>query len=73
MIKKMLLVCLILLLHQVLFSQVKKQTFAYAVKNSDTLSLDVYSSPAQDSIAKAPCVLFVFGGAFIGGGFEVFG
>jgi predicted esterase len=44
--------------------QISKQTFTYAVKDSSELALDVYSK-ASDS--ARPAVIFVFGGAFIGG------
>lgn len=48
-------------------AQVNKQTYAYAVKNTDTLHLDVYAATDTASTVKTPCVLFVFGGAFVGG------
>ncbi len=44
--------------------RISKQTFVYAVKDSSELGLDVYSK-AGDS--ARPCVIFLFGGAFIGG------
>ena len=43
---------------------ISKQTFTYATKDSTDLALDVYSK-AGDS--ASPCVIFLFGGAFIGG------
>jgi predicted esterase len=43
---------------------ISKQTFSYATKDSTDLALDVYSR-AGDS--ARPCVIFLFGGAFIGG------
>src|ERR1700743_2268859 len=40
-----------------------KHTYIYAVKDSNELGLDVYSKAG----AARPCVIFVFGGAFVGG------
>lgn len=48
-------------------SDITKQTFVYAKKDTVTLDLDVYSKHDFMSIGKHPCVMFVFGGAFIGG------
>ena len=45
---------------------VEKQTFVYAVKQTDTLRLDRYVALTPDSRTK-PCLLFVFGGGFVGG------
>src|ERR1700754_2032039 len=42
-----------------------KQTFTYAIKDS-ALQLDYYSLQSLKR-EPAPCILFVFGGAFIGG------
>ena len=44
---------------------VKKETFIYSVKGQDTLRLDRYSNPALKGIK--PCIIFVFGGGFVGG------
>ena len=40
---------------------VEKQTFVYAVKQTDTLRLDRYVALTPDSRTK-PCLMFVFGG-----------
>ncbi len=42
------------------------QSYVYAVKDSVELGLDVYKKDSVDGKAK-PCVLFVFGGAFMAG------
>ncbi|HTE28413.1 alpha/beta hydrolase fold domain-containing protein [Flavitalea sp.] len=47
-------------------AQVTKQSFIYATKDTQTLSLDFYGRKG-DTLVKKPCVLFVFGGAFVGG------
>ena len=44
-----------------------KQTFLYAVRDSSQLSLDVYSKAANAGDSARPCVIFAFGGAFVGG------
>jgi len=46
---------------------ISKQTFVYAIKDSNELSLDVYSKTIANNASKKPCVIFVFGGAFVGG------
>ena len=43
------------------------RSFIYAKKDTSELGLDVYSLRTNDPAVKKPCVLFVFGGAFIGG------
>jgi predicted esterase len=48
-------------------SSVTKQSFIYAIKDSNQLGLDVYTIHHNDSINKKPCVIFVFGGAFVTG------
>jgi predicted esterase len=48
-------------------SSLEKQSFIYAVKDSIELGLDVYHLKGFDSTSKKPCVIFVFGGAFVGG------
>ena len=45
---------------------VEKQTFVYAVKQTDTLRLDRYALLSPDSRAK-PCLMFLFGGGFMTG------
>src|ERR1700733_1281370 len=46
---------------------VDKQSFIYSVKDSNQLGLDIYSLHGADSSIKRPCVIFVFGGAFVTG------
>lgn len=41
-----------------------KRTYRYAVKGPDSLYLDHYSAPVE---GKRPCVIFIFGGGFVGG------
>lgn len=49
-----------------LYSQnVDKQTFVYSVKDNDTLKLDKYDIPSITG--NKPCVIFMFGGAFMKG------
>lgn len=43
---------------------ITKQTHLYAVKGADSLYLDHYAAPIE---GKRPCVIFVFGGGFVGG------
>ena len=43
---------------------ITKQTHLYAVKGEDSLYLDHYVAPVE---GKRPCVIFVFGGGFVGG------
>jgi predicted esterase len=50
-----------------ILSSVDKQSFVYAVKDTSQLGLDIYTLHSADSNKKKPCVLFVFGGAFIAG------
>jgi dipeptidyl aminopeptidase/acylaminoacyl peptidase len=57
----------LLLMHVYVFAQVNKQTCTYAIKNTDTLQLDIYRTNNIISKKKQPCILFVFGGAFVGG------
>ena len=42
----------------------EKHTHLYAVKGADSLYLDHYISPVE---GKRPCMMFVFGGGFVGG------
>lgn len=44
---------------------VDKSTFIYSIKGNDTLRLDKYEVP--DLVQNKPCVIFVFGGGFVGG------
>ena len=48
-------------------SGITKQTFTYAIKDTSTLRLDIYTKDSFNNATKRPCVIFVFGGAFIGG------
>jgi predicted esterase len=48
-------------------SSLGKQSFIYAIKDSNQLGLDVYTLHNADSNIKKPCVIFVFGGAFVTG------
>ena len=48
-------------------SGITKQTFTYAIKDPSTLRLDIYTKDSFNNATKRPCVIFVFGGAFIGG------
>ena len=49
------------------YTIVNKQTFIYKIKDTTQLALDVYTHKRSDSTDKRPCVIFVFGGAFIAG------
>ena len=63
---KMILLLTILSFATVVQAQsVIKETFIYSVKGQDTLRLDRYSNPSFQDIK--PCVIFVFGGGFVGG------
>jgi hypothetical protein len=44
-----------------------KQTFVYATKDTTQLGLDVYFTGREKPDSLRPCVIFIFGGAFIGG------
>jgi predicted esterase len=46
---------------------INKQSFIYAVKDTSRLGLDVYSQDSLGTGEKRPCVIFVFGGAFMAG------
>ena len=43
---------------------IRPQTHLYAVKGADSLYLDHYIAPVE---GKRPCMMFVFGGGFVGG------
>lgn len=45
---------------------IKKESFIYATKDSVDLGLDVYTKNSTVA-AKKPCIIFVFGGAFVRG------
>lgn len=45
-------------------SGIEKETYTFAKKASDTLCLDLYRVQSE---SPAPCVIFVFGGAFLTG------
>lgn len=44
---------------------IQKSTFTYSIKGSDTLQLDMYNN--TNITGEKPCVLFMFGGGFMGG------
>jgi len=46
---------------------IDKKSFIYAVKDSSSLGLDVYQKDGSSISSKRPCVIFVFGGAFMAG------
>lgn len=46
-------------------AQVAKSTFVYSIKDNDTLRLDRYSAISERSVK--PCIVFMFGGGFVGG------
>lgn len=48
-------------------SQIAKQTYIYAIKSGDTLRLDKYVLSNDTSLATKPCLIFMFGGGFVGG------
>jgi predicted esterase len=50
-----------------ILSSIDKQSFIYAVKDTNQLGLDIYTRRSPDSIQLRPCVVFVFGGAFVAG------
>jgi hypothetical protein len=45
----------------------EKQSFIYSVKDTNWLGLDVYTLKGFDSTKLKPAIIFVFGGAFVGG------
>lgn len=47
--------------------EVRKENFVFAVKGTDTLSLDKYELPSVAPAGKRPVMLFAFGGGFKGG------
>jgi Carboxylesterase family len=52
---------------QTIQPDIEKQTFIYKQKDSLRLGLDLYRKQGQKTEVKKPCVIFVFGGAFIAG------
>jgi hypothetical protein len=48
-------------------SLAEKKSFIYAVKDSSHLGLDIYNLKDPDTVNRKPCIIFVFGGAFVGG------
>ena len=46
--------------------KIEKETFVYAVRDTDTLRLDRYAALTPDSRTK-PCLMFLFGGGFMTG------
>lgn len=48
-------------------STMTKETFVYAVKDGDTLRLDVYHNPAVHYNGKRPIIIFSFGGGWEAG------
>ena len=46
--------------------EIRKETFAYAVHDADTLRMDSYVALTPDSRTK-PCLVFLFGGGFMTG------
>jgi hypothetical protein len=52
---------------QEISKSITKKTFIYSIKGSDSLALDVYTLNTADSTVKKPCIIFVFGGAFVTG------
>lgn len=45
-------------------AQPAKRTYLYSVKDADSLYLDHYAAPVE---GQRPCMIFVFGGGFVGG------
>jgi Carboxylesterase family len=44
-----------------------KRSFVYAVKDTNSLGLDIYTLKDADSTNRRPCIIFAFGGAFVTG------
>ena len=64
--KRILFISLSLLLcSNLLASDIRKETFLYAVKGTDSLYLDKYESPQYKE--NKPSLIFMFGGGFIQG------
>ena len=43
----------------------RKETYTYSIKGTDTLRLDKYDLPGPEK--EKPCIVFMFGGGFVGG------
>ena len=63
--KKIYIICFLFISSLLSVSAQQKLTYEYAVKDTNHLKLDVYV-PAQQN-AEHSCMIFVFGGGFIGG------
>jgi predicted esterase len=48
-------------------ASIDKQSFTYAMRDTSQLGLDLYTLKSADSGNKKPCIIFVFGGAFVTG------
>ena len=48
-------------------SNLLKRSFVYAMKDTNSLGLDVYTLKDADSTTRKPCIIFAFGGAFVTG------
>lgn len=53
--------------HLTIGDNVRKQTFSYALRGTDSLYLDKYDLYYNKTDGKKPCVMFVFGGGFASG------
>lgn len=58
---------LLLFIYITSVAQVAKSTFVYSIKDNDTLRLDRYSVISESDRSVKPCIVFVFGGGFVGG------
>lgn len=59
-----LMLLLVILPVQATASEIRKETFVYAVKGTDTLRMDKYDIPGREPQA---CMIFMFGGGFFMG------
>jgi hypothetical protein len=48
-------------------SNLLKRSFVYAIKDTNSLGLDIYTLKGADSANPKPCIIFAFGGAFVTG------
>lgn len=60
-------VCSLITAHTYAGNDIRKETFVYSIKGSDTLRLDKYDLPAITPGNAKPCVIFMFGGGFVRG------
>ena len=73
MYNRLIAACLLLIASNSSFAQalpqdsISKHTYVYAVRDSGELGLDVYRKAGLADDSARPCVIFVFGGAFVGG------